>query len=373
MKPRVVTVEAMHLFKIMLWAGVFCSAFSVQALTEKVVFIYNWQGYIPSAVLKKFSRETGIKVIYDHFDSTEAMESKLIVGASGYDVVFPTATVLKRLIQIGLLTPLPYDRIPHAKNLDPHVLKKLVSADPGNAYAVPYLWGITGIGYNKNTIPLIEPVGWDVLFDPDTMKKQRGHQITLLDNGIDVFQAALLYLGYDPCTEDPLAWEKAAQTVMKIRPYISSFQEGSQQIASFIDGRTDMSLGYSTYIHIAQKRGQTLTPPKDIQFVIPKEGAIIWFDLMAIPKDAPHLDNALRFINFILRPDIMAEITNTIGAANAVPESYPLISPELLASSAFFPPVAIMEKLKPEFLPPLRLMRYISRLWLKVKMGWKGE
>lgn len=363
----------MSFFQIMLWAVISWNAFhfSAHAHTEKVVFIYNWQGYIPPAILKKFSQETGIKVVYDHFESTEAMESKLIIGSSGYDVVFPTSTVLKRLIDIGILTPLPYDKIPHAKDLDPQILKKLSSADPENKYAVPYLWGITGIGYNKDTFSLSEPVGWHVLFDPISVKKAAPRKITLLDNGIDVFQAALLYLGRDPCSHNPKDWDLAAKTVMAIRPYVTNFQEGSQQIASFTDGRTDLSLGYSTYIHIAQKRGRALVPPKEIQFVIPKEGAIIWFDLMAIPKDAPHLENALAFINFMLRPDVIAEITNTIGAANAVPPSYALVSPDLLASVSIFPPAEVMDKLKPEFLPPLWLMRYISRLWLKVKMGWK--
>ena len=303
---------------LILFGGSICPAYK-----EKVVFIYNWQGYIPTQVLKKFSIETGIKVVYDHFESIEAMESKLIIGSSGYDVVFPTSTILQRLIQIGILSPLAYDKIPYAKNLDPLILKKLSSSDPGNVYAVPYLWGITGIGYNKKTISLSQPVSWSALFDPDMVKKMfHQKKMTLLDSGMDVFQAALLYLGRDPCSEDPNDWDLAAKTVMAIRPYIGNFQDGSQQIASFIDGGTDISMGYSTYIHIAQKRGHMLTPQKDIDFVIPTEGAIIWFDLMAIPKDAPHLENALVFINFILRPDIMAEITNTIGAANGVPASY---------------------------------------------------
>jgi putrescine transport system substrate-binding protein len=337
------------------------------------VFIYNWTNYIPTEVLKEFEKETGIHVIYDAYDSLEILETKLLMK-SGYDVIFlPACPVLGRCIPIGIFLPLDKKSIPNSKGLDEELMKKLTQIDPKNRYGVPYLWGTTGISYDYKAItPLISQKAlnsWSLLFNPEIIQNLKTLRPYILDSAIDVLQAALLYLGYSPTTLKYNEWDLAIQTIASVRPYITAF-ESARQIETLVDGHSKIIQSYSTYAHIAHVQGKHLTPPKDIRYVIPLEGAVIWFDMMAILKDAPHPKNAHIFINYILRPDVMAKITNSIQAANAVPSSYNLVKLSLMKDPTIFPDIKTMKRLHGDFIPPPKLMRYLLRQWLKIKMGY---
>jgi len=341
---------------------------------EKKVFIYSWANYIPKEIIKEFEKETGIKVFYDVFDSAEALETKLLMK-SGYDVVFPPAwPVFARCVGLGIFQPLKKEWLPHAKGFDPKIIGKLASLDPQLRYGMPYLWGTTGIGYDKNAIVRCAPgaplYSWALIFDPKVAQALAPGHIYLLDSATDVFQAALLYLGKSPVSTDPKEWDQAFALLMKVRPFISNF-EGSKQIENLVNGQSKIIQGFSTYVNMA--RQQTLGSNKEIVYIIPKEGAMVWFDMMAIPVDAPHPHNAHVFIDFILRPSVIARITNTIKAANAIEASYPMIDKDLLLNLSIFPDQETLSRIHADFVPSPSLMRYISRQWLKLKMNYKEE
>lgn len=338
---------------------------------EKNLFIYSWASYIPQDIIKDFEKETGIHVVYDVFESIEALDTQLTLQ-SGYDVVFPPAfPVFARGIRNNLFLALDYTKIPHAKELDPIILEKLKKADPHNQFGVPYLWGTTGIGYDHTAVSQRlkkpPPPTWGLLFDLSMVKRLAKGNIYLLDSPLDVLQAALLYLGYPPSTCDMNLWKKAIHLIVTIHPFIASF-EGSKQVDNLVDGQSEILQGFSTYIYMASEKGKSVK--KDIRYLIPQEGAIAWFDMMAIPKKAPHPHNAHIFINFILKPSIIARITNTICAANAVKTSYPFIHQKLRCDPFIFPDEKTMKRIYSDQLYEDDLLRSLLREWLKVKMGY---
>ncbi|MGL4825706.1 MAG: extracellular solute-binding protein [Alphaproteobacteria bacterium] len=341
-----------------------------------ILYIYNWANYLPEVVLQQFQAETGIRVYYDVFDSPEVLEAKLLAARSGYDVVFPSAWPdLARQIPAGVYLPLDFSKIPNSKLLDTNLMKKLTAADPGNRFAVPYLWGTTGFVYNVNALAAAFPdapvESLRMLFDPKIVRTlaQKGCRVTLLDSPIEVFSSALTYLSQNPVKEDVHLLGEAVKIVQGVSPFISKF-DSSQFMNQIATGEICVAQTWSSYGNMAKQRAAERKDSQTVRYVIPSEGSFIWFDLMAIPMDAPHPNNAHRFINFILRPEIIAKITNLTRSPNAVPASAPYIQKDVLEDEAIYPPREVQEKLKVDVVKSRVYERKRLRAWTKVKTGY---
>ena len=359
---------------VLLAAFLTASVGSAQA-EDKVVHVYNWSDYIAEDTLQNFEAATGIKVVYDVYDSNEVMEAKMLAGGSGYDVVFPTAQPFaERHIAAGLYQKLDKSKLPNYGNLDPAILKPLNTPDPGNQYVAPYMWGTTGIGYNVDKVKAAlgsdVPVdSWALIFDPENLKKLKSCGVAFLDAPVEVIPAVLNYLGEDPNTFDTkLIQGKAQDLLMKLRPYITYFHS-SQYINDLANGDICVALGWSGDILQAADRAAEAKNGVEIAYVIPKEGAAMWFDMMAIPKDAKHPDNALKFINYILRPDVIAAISNYVWYANPNSASRPLVDKEILDDPGIYPTPEAEKKLYTFAVLPPNVDRVYTRTWTRVKTG----
>src|SRR5581483_9314972 len=278
---------------------------------ERTVNVYNWSDYIDPAVLAAFTKETGIKVQYDTFDANETLETKLLAGKSGYDVVVPTGYFLERQIKAGVFQKLDKSKLTNLGNVWPEIAQRLATYDPGNQYAVNYMWGTTGIGYNvKKMHEALGPDGkidsWDAIFKPELIAKFKDCGIHMLDSADDLIPAALHYLGLDPNTTDPAQLEKAADLLGKIRPNVRKFHS-SEYLNALASGEICLVVGWSGDIKQAPKRAVGAKNGVEIGYSIPKEGAQMFFDNLAIPKDARNVEEAHAFINYLLRPDVAAK------------------------------------------------------------------
>ncbi|HLN25739.1 MAG TPA: polyamine ABC transporter substrate-binding protein [Patescibacteria group bacterium] len=363
-------------FTWMLVAASAVMVLSSPAMAEdgNVLNVYNWSDYIAPDTLEKFTAETGIKVNYDVYDGNETLAAKLQAGKSGYDVVFPSASpFLAQQIKAGIYQKLDRSKLKNYANVDPATLKTLAAvADPGNLYSVPYMIAATGIGYNvdmvKKAAPGIALDSWSLLFDPTAVAKLKGCGVTFLNTPTEVFPAALTYLGKSGASQSPDDLKLAADTVSKVRPYIKYFHS-SKYINDLANGDICVAHGYVGDLVQARTRGAEAAKPQNIAIVIPKEGAIVNIDVMAVPVDAPHPDNALKFIDFMMRPDIIGAITNTTGYANAIPASKSTVKKELLDDPAIYPPASVLAK---EFQVPPAAQDYErlrTRTWTKVTTG----
>lgn len=287
-----------------------------------VVHVYNWSDYIAPSVLEAFTAETGIRVVYDVFDSNEMLETKLTAGRSGYDVIFPTANpYAERHIQQGLYLPLDMAQLPNRQHLDPVLMQRLSIVDPGNRHTVPYMWGTTGLGYDADQVAAIlgeeAPTDrWALLFDPALAAQFAECGIAVLDDALEVLTATMLYLGRDPNDTDPALLQEATDRLQAIRPYIRYFHS-SRYINDLANGEICLVLGYSGDILQARDRAEESGSGRQIEYRIPQEGALLWFDVMAIPVDAPHPEAAHRFINFLMEPRQIAASSNAVAYANA--------------------------------------------------------
>ncbi|WP_078118150.1 polyamine ABC transporter substrate-binding protein [Thiosocius teredinicola] len=344
------------------------------AAEEAKLNIYNWSDYITNEVLEEFQKETGIKVVYDVYDSNEVLEAKLLAGHSGYDLVFPTARPFaERHIAAGIYRKLDKSALSNYDNLDPVILGNLADIDPGNEYAVPYMWGTTSIGYNVDKVA--ERLGtdakldsWSLIFDPANAEKLADCGISLLDDSTEVISAALMYLGKDPNSTDKADLDAATEMLKKIRPYIR-YIHSSQYINDLANGDLCVAHGYSGDVLQARDRADEAKNGVKVALTIPREGAILAVDVMVIPADAKHPQNAEKFINFVLRPDVVAKITNYVSFANAVPASLSLLEEEVRNDPGIFPPKEVQEKLRsPAQLGPA-VQRARSRAWTRVKTG----
>jgi putrescine transport system substrate-binding protein len=340
------------------------------AAQERVVNIYNWTDYIDPAVLADFTRETGIKTRYDVYDSLETLEAKLLAGHSGYDVVAPSSEpTFSRLIKAGALAPLDRSKIPNWANLDPALMRRVESSDPGNAHGAIYLWGSIGLGINPDRIKALAPDApldsWALLLDPAWAKRLAPCGITMMDSAIDVIPSVLRTLGRPPDSAAQADLDAVARTLMAIRPYIRDFASGGA-LEALATGRTCLAFDYSGDVIQAASRAK---PGTTIRYVTPKEGAQISFDMLAIPADAPHKPEALAFIDFVLRPQNMARITNATRYANAVPATRPLVRPELLADPNVFPTDEQMQRTFTIGPPAPGADRARTRLWARFKAG----
>jgi len=340
----------------------------------KVLNIYNWSDYVAEDTVSRFETQTGIKVVYDVYDSNEMLEAKLLAGSSGYDLVFPSARPFaQRHVKANLYAPLDRAKLPNWSNLDPAVLAALDDVDPGNLHLMPYMWGTTGIGYNVAKVR--ERLGadfpldsWNLLFDPAVAAKLRDCGVAMLDDEQEGFGAALIYLGRDPNAVAGGEIEASSALFASARPFVRYFHS-SKYIDDLANGEICVAMGYNGDVMQARDRAEEAGAGVEIAYIIPKEGALRWFELAAIPADAPHVDNALAFINFLLRPDVIAPITNYVSYANPNPASLPLVDPSILEDPGIYPPAEVLKRLvDPKKLPDDE-SRARVRAWTSIKSG----
>jgi putrescine transport system substrate-binding protein len=340
---------------------------------ERVLNIYNWTDYIDPAALDRFQEETGITVHYDVFDSLETLEAKLLAGHSGYDIVVPSnEPTFSRLIKVGALMPIDRSRVPNWKNLDVALMHRVEASDPGNRYGAIYLWGTTGLGMIPDRVTRLAPDApvdsWDLLFKPENARRVAPCGIAMMDSAIDVIPAVLKYLGKSPDSVDPADLAAVERTLMGVRGYIRSFASGGA-LEALATGQTCLALDYSGDVVQANARAAEARRGITVRYIAPREGAQLGFDMLAIPADAEHVDAALRFINFVLQPDVMAGITNVVRYANAVPASRALIRPELLADTNIFPTPEQMSTFFTIGPVPPAVARQRTRMWARFKAG----
>ncbi|PJA43135.1 MAG: spermidine/putrescine ABC transporter substrate-binding protein PotF, partial [Lysobacterales bacterium CG_4_9_14_3_um_filter_62_6] len=340
---------------------------------EKVLNVYNWSDYIAEDTLANFEKETGIKVTYDVFDSNEILEAKLVSGSTGYDVVVPSLTFLARQIKAGVFMPLDKSKLSNYGNLDPEIMAVIANNDPDNTYAVDYLWGTTGIGYNvdlvKKALGKDAPVdSWSLVFDPANLAKLHDCGVYMLDTPSEIIPPVLRYLGEQPNSFDPAVIQKAVDVLTKLRPYITQFHS-SEYIKALANGDACVAIGWSGDVFQAKTRADEANKGVHVAYNIPKEGAPMWFDMMAIPKDAKHPDNAHQFINYLLRPEVMAGISNYVSYASANKVSLPLVDESLRANPAVYPTPAVQATLFSLAVLPPEVDRLFNRAWTTLKTG----
>jgi putrescine transport system substrate-binding protein len=351
-----------------------CAAIApAAAQTKRVVNVYNWSDYIAPTVVEDFSKESGIKVHYDTFDSNDTLEAKLLAGKSGYDVVVPTAYFLERQIKAGVFQKLDKARLPNLANLWPEISQRLATYDPGNQYAVNYMWGTTGIGYNASKArEVLGPTGridsWDIVFKPENLAKFKDCGVHLLDSGDDILAAALHYLGLDPNSSNEADLQKAADLVTKIRPYVRKFHS-SEYLNALASGEICLVVGFSGDIKQSQKRAAEAKNGVEIAYAIPKEGAQLWFDNLAIPRDAKNVAEANEFINYLQRPEVAAKNTNFISYANGSLASQKFIDKAILDDKTIYPDEATMRQLYTISAHDPKTQRLMNRLWTRIKTG----
>src|SRR5207248_6935743 len=314
---------------------------AAQPKRERVVNAYNWSDYIAPSVVEDFTKATGIKVRYDTFDSNDTLETQLLAGKSGYDVVVPTAYFLERQIKAGVFQKLDKEKLPNLANMWPEITQRLAAYDPGNQYAVNYMWGTTGIGFNAKKAREILGTdakidSWDIVFKPEMIAKFRDCGVHMLDAADDVFAAALSYLKLDPNTRDEKDFEKAADLLIKVRPSVRKFHS-SEYLNALASGEICLVLGYSGDVKQAQKRAAEAKNSVEIGYLIPKEGAQLWFDNLAIPKDAKNSADAHRLIDYLLKPEVAAKNSNFVAYANGNAASRPLIDKAILEDKSVYP------------------------------------
>lgn len=347
-------------------------AFAPAQAQDKVVNVYNWSDYIDESILEDFEKETGIKVVYDVFDSNEVLETKLLAGGTGYDVVVPTGTFLARQIQAGAFQKLDKSKLPNLSNMWDVVEKRTAKYDPGNDYSINYMWGTTGIGYNEEKIlermPDAPVNSWRMLFDPEVASKFADCGIHVLDAPTELIPAALNYIGEDPDSQDPEVIAKAEDALMAVRPYIQKFHS-SEYINGLANGDICLALGWSGDVLQARDRAAEANNNVTVHYVIPDEGALMWFDQMAIPGDAPHPDNAHAFLNYIMQPEVMAKASNYVYYANGNKASQEFLNEDVIGDSAIYPNQAALDKLYTTSPYAPNVQRVVTRLWTKVKSG----
>lgn len=340
---------------------------------ERIVNVFNWSDYIDPKVLEDFTKETGIKVIYDTYDSDAALETRLMLGRSGYDVVVPSGPVLQRAIAAGLLQKLDKSKLPNARNLSPEIMARLSVNDPGNQYAVNYMWFAAGIAFDADkarerlgNVPLDS---WDIIFKPENLKKFADCGVDVLDDAQDLFALALIYLKFDPNTRNLTELRRAADLLSGLRRNVKKFHS-SEYINALANGDICLAVGWSGDAALARNRAREADNGIEIGDVIPKEGSVVSLDNLAIPSDAPHVAEAYEFINFLLRPDIAARDTNATGFASGVAAAKPLVTSAIADNKTIY--------LDPEMLKRLFALKnydqaatqkFVSREWARITTG----
>lgn len=347
-------------------------AASVSQAAE-MVHIYNWGEYIAPDTLKNFQTETGFETQYDVYDSNETLDAKLMAGHTGYDVVMPSNHFMARQIQGGALTRLDRSKLPNWHNLNPVLMKALETNDPGNLYGFPYLWGTTGIGYNIDKVKAVlgdgvELDSWDVLFKPENLSKLAKCGVAVLDNGPELLPIALHYLGLPHHSQRPEDYKKAEALLVEMRQNVTYFHS-SKYIADLANGDICMAVGFSGDIMQAANRAKEAGNGVHLEYLIPREGAPLWFDMVAMPANAPHEAAGYAFMNYLLEPRVMAGISDAVRYANGNTQADALVEASLKADPTVYPPEAVMDKLFAlEAMPP-KIDRLRTRIWSRIKSG----
>jgi putrescine transport system substrate-binding protein len=342
------------------------------AQQKRVVNVYNWSDYVDPSALDDFTKKTGIAVRYDTFDTSDTLEAKLLAGQSGYDVVVPTGYFLAREIAAGIFQKLDKSKLPNLVNAWPEIANRLAAYDPGNQYAVNYMWGTTGIGYNVKDVHRVLGPGavvdsWDDVFNPDKIAKFKDCGVHFLDSSDDIVPSTLRYLHLEPNSSNPADLDKAAAVLTKIRPYVRKFHS-SEYINALSTGEICLALGYSGDVKQAEKRAEQAKSGIEIEYAIPKEGAPLWFDNLAIPKDAPHVAEANQLINYLLEPQVAARNSNFVSYANGDRPSA-LVDKDILNDRTIYPDEATMAKLFTIIAHDQRTQRLVNRMWTRIKTG----
>ena len=366
----------MNLRSTVLASAVFVGlGFTVAASAQtKELNIYNWSDYIAEDTLANFTKATGIKVTYDVFDSNEVLESKLLAGSTGYDLVFPTALPFaKRHVQAGMYAKVDKSKLPNLKNLDAGIMASLASFDPQNAHLTPYLWGTTGIGYNVEKVTKI--LGddmprdtWRLLFDPEIVAKLGSCGVSIMDDPTEVFAAVKAYLGKDNADFSSDTVNLMAETIAKVRPNIRYFHNSSY-INDLANGDLCVAHGYSGDMLQARDRANEANNGNTIAYAVPREGAVVWTDVMAIPADAKNVVEALTFINYILEPKVIADISNYVAYANPNSAADTLVDDSIKSDPGIYPPAETRAKLLVLEVPQGGQVRTLNRAWTRVKSG----
>ncbi|SNR34001.1 polyamine ABC transporter substrate-binding protein [Puniceibacterium sediminis] len=348
-------------------------ALSAAAVQAEEVRVYNWSDYIDEALLAKFEEETGIDLIYDVFDSNEVLETKMLAGGSGYDVVVPTGSFLQRQIVAGAFQKLDKSKLPNITNMWDVIEKRTSQFDPGNEYSINYMWGTTGMGVNlakvKEALGEDAPIdSLDLIFKPENMEKLAACGVYFLDAPTEVIPAALKFLGEDPDSKDAAVIEKTKDVLMAVRPYIQKFNS-SEYINALANGDICVAFGWSGDILQARDRAAEAENGVEIAFNAPKEGALMWFDQMAIPVDAPNPDGALKFLNFIMDAQNMAAASNYVYYANGNKASQEFLVEDVIDDTAIYPDQAALDNLYTFSPYDPKLQRTVTRLWTGIKSG----
>ena len=340
---------------------------------DKVVNVYNWAEYTAPDTISGFENETGIKVRYDVYDTNDTLQAKLLTGKSGYDVVVPSTHYASRQIQGGLYQKLDKSKIPNWSNLDPDIMALVATIDPGNEYVIPWGYGTNGLGYNVTKVKEIlgddaDLANWDMLFKPENAARLKACGISMLDEAAQVFPAVLHYLGKDPNSDKAEDYQAALALLKQIRPYIRQFSS-SGYIDELAVGDLCMVYGFSGDVMISRSRAQAAKQPYEINYFIPGGGAPAWFDVMAIPKDAPHVDEAHAFINYIEAPRVHAAITNTMFYPNANKAAREFVVKDVADNPMIYPPPEVASTLYVIKAQPMKIQRLQTRLWAELKSG----
>ena len=339
---------------------------------EKVLNVYNWSDYIDPALIEAFQEETGIAVSYDVFDSNEVLETKLLTGNSGYDVVVPSAYFLERQIQAGVFRKLDRSLLPNLGNLDEGLQARIAAHDPGNQHGVIYMWGTTGIGFDADKVAAIMPDAptdsWDLVFDPAVVSRFKDCGVSFLEDPTDMVGTVLLWLGKDPNSQSEDDLKLAEEALLKVRPYIRTINS-AQYIEDLANGEVCIAVGYSGDVLQSRDRAAEAGRDIDIRFVIPREGALMWFDTLAIPADAAHPGNAHAFINYLLRPEVAAANSNFVNYATANTAALGQVNEDLRNDAGIYPTPEVKERLQPNLAKSAEFTRLLNRSWTRFVTG----
>ncbi|RON08322.1 spermidine/putrescine ABC transporter substrate-binding protein PotF [Pseudomonas brassicacearum] len=339
---------------------------------DKVLHVYNWSDYIAPDTIANFEKESGIKVVYDVFDSNETLEAKLLAGKSGYDVVVPSNNFLAKQIKAGVYQELDKSKLSNYGNLNKSLLKAVSISDPDNKHAFPYMWGSIGIGYNAEKVKAALGVdkidSWDVVLKPENLAKLKGCGVSFLDSPTEMLPVALHYLGLPTDSQKKEDLKKAEELFLKIRPSVTYFHS-SKYISDLANGNICVAVGYSGDVQQAKTRAAEAGDKVKVSYAIPKEGAGSFYDMVAIPKDAENVEGAYKFMNYLLQPKVMAEITNAVRFPNGNAEATQYVNKEITSDPGIYPTADVQSKLYAIADLPAATQRELTRSWTKIKSG----
>ncbi len=354
---------------VLLMAGLLMTG---PALAEPVLNIYNWADYIGETTIEDFENEFGIKVNYDVYESSEIVDAKMMAGKSGYDLVVHSAAFSSRLLEVGIYAKLDWTQLENKDNLDAALVQSFSRFDPGNQFGMPYMWGTTGFSYNREMLlermPDAPLDSADLVFNPGILARFADCGVSLLDSSNDVIPLVMIYLGHPPNSIDPQHLKDAQNTLTAIRPYIRYFSS-TKMLLDLPSKEICIAQSWSGDYSIAARRALEAGIDIELGYNIPKEGSLIWFDAWYIPADAPHQDNAYLFLDYLLRPEVIADISNNVGYANSNQRATPLVDPAMTSDPAIYPNAAIVSRLAPGKVYPPKQERARTRVWTRLKSG----